>query len=373
MTVLQSHPGLRRALVVIEQLACAAAVYTVAGLIWRGLSAEHNRPGVVTVLAATVVVAVVLALSRRGFERSVNWLAFGKRADGYELASGFLRRLATSIELDEVLPRLAETAARTVGSRRGEVSVWLADGSSWRQTWPVDADERVADVTVPVHHAGDRVGEMAVAMEAGDLTTADRRLLDQLAGPAGLALSTVRLTHALRQQLAEIDGTATQIRASRERLIGARRSEQVLIRRQLDDHVKPHLDAAWSALGDPALGDVEPDLPAATVHVSQALEELRSLARGVFPAQLTDAGLLESLRGWAEQHRRRVSFSVSGDPDRLRQQADVAAALYFCSVTALASTGGEPRLAIDVGQTESTAEFPLTRGTARLRTSIWPR
>ncbi len=226
MTLLQSHPGLRRAIVAIEQLACALVIYTLAWLAWAALSGGHGRPGVVTVLAATLVVATFLAFSRRGFERSVNWLAFGARADGYELASEFLKRLTTSLEVDEVLPRLAETAARTVGSHRGEVRVWLADGSSWNESWPFEDSEGASHLTVPVHHGGDPVGEMAVSVEMSELSPADRRLLNQLAGPAGIALSTVRLTHALRQQAAEIESTASQIEASRERILDARHVEQ---------------------------------------------------------------------------------------------------------------------------------------------------
>ena len=221
MKLLQRHAALRRGIVIAEQVACAAIIYAAAGLAWKGLGNGSSRPGLsLRCSAATAVVAVVLAISRRWFERVANWLAFGERADGYELASRFLTRMATTLEVDEVLPRLAETAARSVGSRRGEVSVWLADGNTWRQTWPHDAVGSQADVTVPVQHGGDPVGQMVVSVDAADLSPADRRLLDQLAGPAGLALSTVRLTHALRQQAAEIrshDGADPGVTAAHPR------------------------------------------------------------------------------------------------------------------------------------------------------------
>jgi signal transduction histidine kinase len=343
--LLQRHAALRRAFVVAEQVACAALIYTGAGLIWRALGDGSSHPGVLTVLAATAVVAAVLSVSRRRFERVANWLAFGEDADGYELASAFLTRMATTLEVDEVLPRLAETAARSVGSRRGEVRVWLADGNTWRQTWPNDAVQGASDVTVPVQHGGDPVGQMVVSVDASDLSPADRRLLDQLAGPAGLALSTVRLTHALRQQAEEIEATSAQIRASRQRIVEARRTQQDGMRHQLATTVQPHLDAACDELAPP-LPVSEAGVRAAADEVRHALDELRSLTRGLFPAGLADAGLLSALRSWAEQRGRPLAVSNGGEPDLSTLSPDLAATLYFCAVTVLTGAEGDPTVTV---------------------------
>jgi len=48
------------------------------------------------------------------------------------------------------------------------------------------------------------VGEIEIAAGAAPLTPLDRRLLDELAGPAGVALSTVRLTVDLRRREAQL-------------------------------------------------------------------------------------------------------------------------------------------------------------------------
>jgi signal transduction histidine kinase len=313
------------------------------------------------------VVAVVLALTRRWFERTANWIAFGEQANGYELASRFLTRMATTLDVDEVLPRLAETAARSVGSRRGEVRVWLADGNTWRQTWPADAAQGQSDVVVPVRHGGDAVGQMVVSVDTADLTPADRRLLDQLAGPAGLALSTVRLTHALRQQAAEIEATSEQIRGSRERIVNARRDEQDRIRQQLAVTIQPHIDASCRHLANPdSLGPEQ--LTAAREEVSHALEELRSVARGLFPAGLAEVGLLPSLRSWAEQHGRVLSLDgstslgdYSGDSDQLRLPPDLAATLYFCAVTMLTEAEGDASVTVTVDSTSVTMDLQADR------------
>ncbi len=355
MNILQRDARLRQAFVVFEQLVVAAIIFTVAILIWKELGSGKGRPGVVTVLLATAVVAAVLALSRRRFEQVVNWLAFGQRADIYEMASGLLKALATTLEVEDVLPRLAETAARTVGSRRGEVHVWLADGNSWRQTWPQNAAEAGADLAVAVHHGGEEVGEMLVSLDAADLSPVDRRLLGDLVGPAGLALSTVRLTHALRRQAAEIESTAALIRASRERIVMARGMAQERIRQQLATRVQPHLDSAWDLFQVPGPADAD-TMTGASRQVAEALEELRSLARGLFPARLYDAGLVEALQGWAEQAGRPVALLCIGDLDRLRQEPEVSTALYFCAVSVLISAQDTATLRLSVSDEDALLE-----------------
>ena len=60
MTLLARYPVLRKAFVVGEQLVCAAIIFALAGVVWKALGDGRARPGVVTVLVATAVVAVVL-------------------------------------------------------------------------------------------------------------------------------------------------------------------------------------------------------------------------------------------------------------------------------------------------------------------------
>ena len=69
--LLQHHGALRRAVVIAEQVACAGIIYTAAALAWRALGDGSHRPGVITVLAATAVVAAVLAVLGGGCDSSV--------------------------------------------------------------------------------------------------------------------------------------------------------------------------------------------------------------------------------------------------------------------------------------------------------------
>jgi signal transduction histidine kinase len=305
------------------------------------------------VLVATGLVALVLSRLRGPLERMVNWLAFGERANAYELVASFLRRMATGLSVEEVLPRLAETAARTVGSQRSEVRLWLADGSSWRQTWPLDAHPDEDGITVAVRHGGTDVGEIEVGADRQALPSGDRRLLDELAGPAGLALSNVRLTYDLRDRALQIESINDQLLASRQRIIEARLTEQVRIQAELDQRVRPHLIAAGRVLRPDEEKDPADDaIASARKETAKALEVLRDLARGIFPPRLADAGLVVALEGWADRAKAPLELRTRGDLERLRAAPEVEAAVYFCIVTALGcllSDGGEcPASAVEV-------------------------
>ena len=116
--------------------------------------------------------------------------------------------------VDEVVPALAETAGRTMHSTRAEVRLLMSDGDSWSQVWPQRAVADGSQMTVGVRHGGTDVGEIEVDVADPDESDRDRGLLDDLARPAGLALSTVRLTVELRRRAAdleEVDGGARQV------------------------------------------------------------------------------------------------------------------------------------------------------------------
>jgi len=284
----------------------------------------------------------------------VNWLVFGERADAYELVASFLRRMATGLSVEEVLPRLAETAARTVGSQRGEVRLWLADGSSWRQAWPLDADPETDGITVAVRHGGADVGEIEVGFDHRALPSGDRRLLDELAGPAGLALTNVRLTYDLRDRALQIEAINDQLRASRQRIIEARLTEQQRIQAELDQRVRPHLVAAGRVLRPGEEKDADDEaIAAARRQTAEALEVLRDLARGIFPPRLADAGLVIALQGWADRAKTPLELRTTGDLDRLHAVPEVEAAVYFCIVTAFGSL-------LSVGYERPTATVKVT-------------
>jgi signal transduction histidine kinase len=349
---------LRAAVVGAALAVTALAVDSAAALAWRALSNSHRTPPVWVLLLATVAVAVALPAVQRVTWRFASRLVYGDRAGGYAVMSEFVGRLAGSMSVDDVLPRLAETAARSAHSRRGEVRLWLADGREQRQVWPPDAAQGAAEVAVSVRHGGASVGELAVesAPEGAERRDDSRGPgLAKIAGPAGLALSTVRLTYDLRRRLAEVADLHAQLDASHRRVLDARRAQRQQVRDELGDAVAPLLAQAGTALeragtalaAEPVAWDrCREQLSRADEAARAALEGLRRLSHGVFPPLLGLAGPGSAIRAWAEHAQLAVQLRdeepTGGILDGARFAPGTEACLYFCCVTALAGLRAEP-------------------------------
>jgi hypothetical protein len=155
--------------------------------------------------------------------------------------------------------------------------------------------------------------------------------LQDLLGPAGLALSTVRLTYALRARLAELDALDAELRASRDRLLTARAVEQRRMQAEVARQVLPALDDASALL----LRATRHELSAAADDVTRALEAIRVIGRGIYPPRLAEAGLATPVRGWASQVGVAVRVRVD-DTESMLRRTDVEAGVYFWAVTAIA-------------------------------------
>ncbi|TWP38268.1 hypothetical protein [Leekyejoonella antrihumi] len=312
----------RRALATsFARLLLAATLYTAGAIAYGGAAA----PSVLVVAAATTMVALTLWATRRPVERAATRIALGHRAQTYQAVHDLLRQMASTVAVDEVVPRLAEAAGRAVGGPSAQVRVWMPHGEQWTQSWPADAADDGTSVRVGVQHRGADVGEIAVQVDPLQTSSFDRRLLTDLAGPAGIALSTVRLTHDLRRRQAELAGLSHDLTTSRNRLLTARRDEQARVRRQVDQEVVRHIESAV-ALVDAA------DLPTASRASAEALHALRLIARGIFPPRLADSGLAAALDGWLERADLDARIEIDPGPV-LTVPAQIC--LYFCAVTAL--------------------------------------
>jgi signal transduction histidine kinase len=302
-------------------------------------TAVGNRSNAFLTMLAAVTVALAFQPVRQRAARLANRLVYGKRATPYEVLSEFSERMAGTIAADDVLPRMARILGEGTGAKRAEV--WLRLGAELQRTatWPVDGDggsERVAvvgeeipnlgaDLATPVRHQDELLGVLAVAMPPGEATTpVTEKLLADLAAQAGLVLRNVRLIE--------------EVRASRKRLVSAQDQERRRLERNLHDGAQQQLVALKMRLGlarataekDPAgtrsaLGDLEQ-------AAQDALEELRDLARGIYPPMLADQGLPAAL----EAQARKSALRVRVDPDGIgRYDQEAEAAVYFCCMEAL--------------------------------------
>lgn len=204
-------------------------------------------------------------------------------------------------------------------------------------------DERYVDIDgAPVDPAGgpgravtvlEYGGERFAALEHDPFLYEDRQLLEAVGAAARLAVENSRLQAQLRAQLAEV-------RASRARIVAAGDAERRRLERDLHDGAQQRLlgirlalRLAQSRVGrDDA--EVQSLLSEADDELMTGLDELRSLARGIHPAVLTDEGLGAALGSLAR--RAAVPVEIRGVPEE-RLAAPVEAAAYFVASEALAN------------------------------------
>jgi signal transduction histidine kinase len=136
---------------------------------------------------------------------------------------------------------------------------------------------------------------------------------------------------------ADLSATVVELAASRKRLIEAAYAERQRIERDLHDGIQQRIVSARVSLGlaDDAL-DTTPTrgrrmLAEIGCDLEDALEEVRALAQGVYPALLTTYGLLEALRSAA----RRSPGPVTVRGDIARYPPETEAAVYFCCLETL--------------------------------------
>jgi signal transduction histidine kinase len=187
------------------------------------------------------------------------------------------------------------------------------------------------DIVVPVSHAGELLGALAVDKKRGEsLNTVEQKLVANLAGQAGLVLKNVGLN---RELLARLD----DLRASRQRLVTAQDEERRRIERDLHDGAQQHLVALKIKVGlAESMAEPEsktrPILAQLKRDADEAIDNLRELARGIYPPLLASDGLGAALQAPA----RRFAVPVELEVDAVaRQPREVEGAIYFCCLEAL--------------------------------------
>jgi signal transduction histidine kinase len=326
-----------------------------------------GEPNVALSIVATAVVAIAFQPVRERVQRLANRVVYGKRATPYEVMSDFAHRMSGALSIEDVLPRMAQTAAQGLAASSARVAVFLPGGDDRSVTWPAEAGNERFGRAVPVTHRGEVVGELAVAKPPGEpLRPGEERLLANLAAQAGLALHNVRLTEELRARFDQISRQTAELQASRQRIVTARDEE----RRRLDKEIREGAAAQLRAVeeGLERADGLMAKSPERTAHLleslgSQAtriLEELRELARGIFPPLLADQGLAAAL----EAQFRKARVPVSLDADSLgRLPPEVEAGVYFCVVEALANAArhaAASRVLVRLRQADAEIVFEVT-------------
>jgi signal transduction histidine kinase len=300
----------------------AVVAWVAAGLVVRGAGQDEYAW-----LLAGLVVGLAVWPLRRVATRIADRLVFGRRATPYQVLSEFSERVAETYAAEDVLERMAQVLGEAVGAEAASVWLRVRDGFRPAATWPMGATAGSAlpPSAIEVRHQGNELGALAVRMPPNDpMTLAKERLIRDLAGQAGLVLRNASLIEDLR--------------ASRQRLVTAQNEERRRIERNIHDGAQQQLVAlaVKLKLADSLVGADEErahamlaDLQAET---NQALEDLRDLARGIYPPLLADKGLGAALEGQARRSVVPVAIETDGI-GRYAQEAE--AAVYFSCLEAL--------------------------------------
>jgi signal transduction histidine kinase len=171
---------------------------------------------------------------------------------------------------------------------------------------------------------------------------------------AALALENERLEAELRARVAELH-------TSRARIIAVGDAERRRLERDLHDGAQQRLVALALALRM-ARSRVETDpaaaaslLDTAMTQLTEALSELRELARGIHPAVLTDRGLHAALEALAGRAPVEVELATEAEG---RLPAQVEAAAYFVvaeALTNVAKYAGAERAVVRVAREDGHA------------------
>jgi signal transduction histidine kinase len=192
-------------------------------------------------------------------------------------------------------------------------------------------------------------------MPAGrPLRAREHRLMADLADQAGMAFRNARLTAELSGQVEQLGHRTHELAESRRRLISAGDAERSRLERAIARQVVLHLAPLpnqlrqLSNLDHQATVALDAALLGPLVEtLNTALEELREITRGVFPAQLARSGLptaLASLLGRTGSTGRLV---VENSAVGRRFDLRVEAAAYFCVAEAMHDLGGPVVVVLD--------------------------
>jgi signal transduction histidine kinase len=329
---------IRKTLVYAVLVGFVTLVY--AGVV-AGLSSLVGGDSLVLSIVATGIVAALFQPVRRWATRVADRLVFGRRAEPYEVLSRFSDRVGGTYAAEDVLPRMARVIAEGIGADR--VELWLGTGERLHEAaaWPADADPIAdPDRIVEVRQQGRNLGQIRIHKPAAEpLTSAEEKLLDDLASQAGVVVRNVGLTSDLQERVKELSTRADELRASRVRIVAAHDAERRRLERNIHDGAQQHLVALAVKLRlAKALAAKGETAQAATMlhelrdQTDLARRTLLDLAGGIYPATLEDRGIAAAL----EEQARAAGTPVAVEAEGVNRLAiETEAAVYFICLEAM--------------------------------------
>jgi GAF domain-containing protein len=199
---------INRILVYGALTACVVGIYVLAV---GGLGVLFQARGNLAIsLLATGLVAILFQPLRSRLQRGVNRLMYGERDDPYAVISRLGRRLEATIAPETELPTVVETIAQAL--KLPYAAILLKEGEDFR-TAAACGILKGEPESLPLVYQREEIGRLVIAprVPGEEFSDADRRLLEDLARQAEVAVHAVRLT--------------TDLQHSRERLVATREEE----------------------------------------------------------------------------------------------------------------------------------------------------
>jgi signal transduction histidine kinase len=292
----------------------AVVVITVAALV------PDHRAWWVSALAAAVAALLLIPL-REKLQRGVTRVVYGRWHEPYEVLAGLGERLEAAADVDRLLD--AAVAELTTGLDLRDVSVRDLDGTVITGTGnaaPDAAPDAAAVVpagaiagadpgtaSIPLLAYGTAVGSLTYRAPDHQLSTAEERLLHDLARQLGGALHARLLRDDLQR--------------ARERLVLAREEERRRLRRDLHDGIGPALAGLTlktetaRALLPPGSDSASHQLHDLSEEIRRTVVDVRRLVEGLRPPALDELGL---------------AGACAQAVERLTAGADLAATIDAC-------------------------------------------
>jgi signal transduction histidine kinase len=319
-------------------LACLLVAVAVRGYVCAAGRERRMRLAALqaTAVLAAVLVAVALvrlaapaqaanAATLHAYQAALCGLSLG-------LLVGLLRGSWERAEVADLVVELGATRsgtlrdelARALGDPGLQVGYWVPESAGF-----VDSEGRPLRVPDPGSERSmtmvERDGQPLAVLVHDPAVLGDPGLVEAVSTAARLAAANVRLQAEVRARLAEIG-------ASRRRILAAGDEERGRLERRLRDGALRRLDQVAETLRQArrpaAAGHAAERLARAEIQLARTQEELRRLARGIHPRELSERGLAAALASLARDIPLPVKLAVSAAGE---SPAAAACAYFVCS------------------------------------------
>jgi signal transduction histidine kinase len=337
---------------------------------------DLSQLGPNALLAALVAAILVVALATAAFTTMAR-----RRRETASLSaidfvrSSFASQISRGVPMGELLLQMVE--ALRDGFKLDVAELWLCEGgslrlaasepraqmkaipitpaeetiaanahvssASWARVWLpalLEGREQAILRVAPISNSGQLFGLVVAerARKGEGLAAAIDVTLEEVARELGVALKKAHLDSSLQDSLEQLRRQATELQASRGRLVAAADSERRRIERNLHDGAQQHLVALSVKVRLlEQFAERDPERARSLMNqlqddVRSAIEELRSLAHGIYPPLLSSAGLGVAMSAACRRAPLPASLEANGVG---RHAPEIESAVYFCCLEAL--------------------------------------